>query len=205
MPKNKLMEQDIDFMTIPFGPQHPGSGHFHAKVKCDGESVVELTPYPGYLHRGFEKLMEYRTHVQNVMLSDRVCVLDPFPNEIGYLNGVEKIAGVEVPERAKFIRSVMAELGRILSLITWGGVMSMALGLDSGTRIFWGDREKLIRLQEMITGGRIYPCYLAPGGVRVDFRQELMDEILQVLDYLENKMGLYDDLIFYNPTFVARL
>jgi NADH-quinone oxidoreductase subunit D len=83
--------------------------------------------------------------------------------------------------------------------------MSMALGLDSGTRITWGDREKLIRLQEIITGGRIYPCYLAPGGVRVDFSEAIVDDIRKILDYLENKMKLYDDLIFFNPTLVVRL
>ena len=71
MTTSKIVEEEISFITIPFGPQHPASGHFHAKVKCDGEKVIDLTPYPGYLHRGFEKLMEYRTHVQNIVLSDR--------------------------------------------------------------------------------------------------------------------------------------
>jgi len=168
MATHDLDEREISFMTIPFGPQHPASGHFNAMVKCDGESVVELTTYPGYLHRGFEKLMELRTHVQNTVLSDRVCILDPFANEISYVNAAERAAAIEAPERGRFIRSIMAELERIQSHLTWIGIVSMALGLDSGTRIAWGDREKIIRLNEIITGGRLYPCYFTPGGGRRD-------------------------------------
>jgi NADH-quinone oxidoreductase subunit D len=200
-----LDEREINFMTIPFGPQHPASGHFNAMVKCVGESVVDLTACPGYLHRGFEKLMELRTHVQNTMLSDRVCILDPFANEMCYVNAAEKASGVEAPERAKFIRSIMAELGRIQSHLTWIGVLSMALGLESGTRIAWGDREKIIRLNEIITGGRLYPCYFLPGGVRRDFTPGTAEEILKVLGQIEEKMALYDDFVFHNTTFTARL
>lgn len=205
MLKHDLDERDVNFMTIPFGPQHPASGHFNAMVKCVGESVVDLTASPGYLHRGFEKLMELRTHVQNTVLSDRVCILDPFANEIGYVNTAEKAAGVEAPERGRFIRSIMAELGRIQSHLTWIGVLSMALGLESGTRIAWGDREKIIRLNEIITGGRLYPCYFLPGGVRRDLAPGAAEEILKVLAQIEEKMGLYDDLVFHNTTFTARL
>jgi len=205
MATNNLEESEISFITIPFGPQHPASGHFHAKVKVDGENVVDLVAYPGYLHRGFEKLMEYRTHVQNTMLSDRVCILDPFSNEMAYVNVTELAVGIEAPLRGKFIRSIMAELGRILSHVTWIGITSMALGLESGTRISWGDREKIIRIQEILTGGRIYPCYYVPGGVRRDFSQEHIDEIFKLLDYIEKAMKLYDDLVFYNTTFMTRM
>jgi NADH-quinone oxidoreductase subunit D len=205
MLNDALDEKDVSFMTVPFGPQHPASGHFNAMVTCDGERVVDLIPSPGYLHRGFEKLMELRTHVQNTVLSDRVCILDPFANEMGYVHAAEKAAGVDAPDRGKFIRSIMAELGRIQSHLTWIGVVSMALGLQSGTRIAWGDREKIIRLNEIITGGRLYPCYFLPGGVRRDFPQGAEEKILKVLDQIEDKMELYDDLVFYNTTFSARL
>jgi NADH-quinone oxidoreductase subunit D len=200
-----LEEIETNFTTIPFGPQHPASGHFHSLLRCDGEQVVELIPYPGYLHRGFERLMEYRNHAQNTMLCDRICILDPFSNETGYVNVVERAIGIEVPERAKFIRTIMLELGRILSHITWIGVLSMVLGLDSGTRIAWGDREKIIRLNEIVTGGRVYPCYFIPGGVRKDFPQGFREEIIKVLDYLENQMKFYDNLVFHNPTLMMRL
>lgn len=205
--EENVLEKEIFFptMLVPFGPQHPASGHFHAMLKCDGEQVVELIPYPGYLHRGFEKLMEYRLHVQNSMLVDRICVLDPFANEMGYANVVEKAVGVEAPEKGKFIRTIMAELGRILSHITWIGVLSMALGLDSGTRIAWGDREKIIRLNEIATGGRIYPCFFVPGGVRRGFPEGFKEKALKVLDYLEKQLNLYDNLVFQNKTVHVRL
>ncbi|MCD6263608.1 NADH-quinone oxidoreductase subunit D [Candidatus Bathyarchaeota archaeon] len=206
MKKNELEEREITSkFLLPFGPQHPASGHFHALITVDGERIIKLVPYPGYLHRGFEKLMEYRTHVQNCMLVDRICILDPFSNEMGYVNVVEKIAGIEVPERAKFIRTIMAELGRILSHITWIGVTSMALGLDSGTRIAWGNRERIIRLNEIATGGRIYPCYFTPGGVRRDFPKGFKEKIVKELNFLEKQLKVYDSLVFENETFIMRM
>lgn len=205
MEKTELEEREISFVTIPFGPQHPASGHFHALLKVDGERVIELEPHPGYLHRGFEKLMEYRTHIQNAILVDRICILDPFANEIGYANVAERIGSLEVPERARYIRTIMAELGRILSHITWIGMTSMVLGLDSGCRIAWGDRERIIRLQEIVTGGRLYPCYIVPGGVRKDISQEFIEMTFESFDYLEKQLDFYDSLVFNNATFIIRM
>jgi len=200
-----IEEKEIAFLTVPFGPQHPASGHFHALMKVDGETVLELEPHPGYLHRGFEKLMEYRIHPQNCVLADRLDILDPFPCELGYVNAVEKIAGLEVPKRGRYIRIIMTELGRILSHITWIGVLSMVLGFDSANKIAWGDREKIIRLNEIATGGRIYPCYLCVGGVRRDISQEFVDETSKALDYLEGQLSFYDYFVFRNETFVMRM
>jgi NADH-quinone oxidoreductase subunit D len=166
--------------------------------------VIELTPYPGYLHRGFEKLMEYRTNEQNAVLVDRVCVLEPYSWELGYANVAEKVAGIEAPERAKFIRTIMAELQRILSHITWMGVMSAAIGFESANRMAWGDREKIIRLTEIVSGGRIYPCHFTPGGIRRDFPEKFEKKILEVLDYLEERLGFYDNLFFNNATVITR-
>ncbi len=190
--------------TVPFGPQHPASGHFRAAVRCAGEEVIELTPYPGYLHRGMEKLMEYRTHEQNAVFVNRLCVLEPYSYELGYANVTEMVVGVEAPERARFIRTIMAELGRILSHVTWVGIMSMALGFETANRIAWGDREKILRLIEMVSGGRIYPCHLTPGGVRRDLRVELQAKILNVLDYFEKQLDFYDDLFFNNSVVIER-
>lgn len=189
---------------LPFGPQHPASGHFRALIDCAGEEVTGLMLYPGYLHRGIEKLMEYRTHEQNAMLVDRICVLEPYSYELGYANVAEKIAGVEAPERAKFIRTIMTELGRILSHITWIGMMSFALGFESANRIAWGDREKIIRLIEIASGGRIYPCHFVPGGVRRDFPEGFEEKISRVLNHLQKKLVFYDDLFFKNATVIKR-
>ena len=200
-----IEEKEVAFLTIPFGPQHPSSGHFHALLKVEGEIVRELEPHPGYLHRGFEKLMEYRVHPQNCVLADRVCILDPFPNELGYVNAVEKLGGLEVPKRGRYIRTIMVELGRILSHITWLGVLSMVLGFDSANRIAWGDREKILRLNEIATGGRLYPCYFCVGGVRRDISPQFIDKTREVLDYLEKQLSFYDYFVFQNETFVMRL
>jgi len=199
-----IEEKEIAFSTVPFGPQHPASGHFHALLKVEGERVHELEPHPGYLHRGFEKLMEYRVHPQNCVLVDRADVLDPFSCELGYANAIEKTAGLEIPERGRYIRTIMAELGRILSHMTWIGVLSMVLGFDSANKIAWGDREKILRLNEIATGGRLYPCYLCVGGVRRDISQEFVDETFKALDYLEGQLSFYDYFVFKNETFVMR-
>lgn len=199
------MQMDFPFMPLPFGPQNPSSAHFHAMLKLDGEKIVELTPSPGYLHRGFEKLMEYRTIEQNAALVDRVCIPDPFSNEMAHSIVVERIIGIEAPERAQYIRVIMSELSRILSHITELGVLGMVLGLETATKIFWGDREKIIRINEIVTGGRIYPCYFTPGGVRRDFPQGIEKRILEVMDYMEDRLKLYDDLIFDNSTFTVRM
>jgi len=199
-----MEEREISFATLPFGPQHPASSHFHALVKVEGEGVLELEPHPGYLHRGFEKLMEYRTHPQNCVLVDRICVLDPFANELGYVNAVEKLGNLEVPERGRYIRLIMTEFGRIQSHITWIGIMGMALGFDSICRIAWGDREKIIRLNEMATGGRLYPCYFCLGGTRRDISPEFVKLAFETLNYLEEQLDFYDRVFFNNESFITR-
>ncbi|MBN2334007.1 NADH-quinone oxidoreductase subunit D [Candidatus Bathyarchaeota archaeon] len=199
------MTTDIPFFTIPFGPCHPSSGHFHASVTVDGERVVNLVPDPGYLHRGFEKLMEYRTYLQNSPLVDRICILDPFAAELGYVNAAEKVLEIEAPERGRFIRTIMAEFGRILSHITWIGVTCMVVGLDSGCKIAWGDREPIIRINEKVTGGRIYPCYFLPGGVRRDAPEGFTGMVEEALSGLEKNLEQYDFLVFNNETFRVRM
>jgi NADH-quinone oxidoreductase subunit D len=197
-------EQKGDCFIMPFGPQHPASGHFRAEVECAGEEVIGLSVYPGYLHRGIEKLMEYRTHEQNAMLVPRICVLEPYSWELGYADVAEKLVGIEAPERTKFIRTIMVELGRILSHITWAGIASYALGFESAHRIFWGDREKILRLNEIVSGGRIYLCHSVPGGVRRNFPKGFEKKISKVLDYIERRLDFYDDLFFNNTVVIER-
>jgi len=96
-----------------FGPAHPGSGNFSVKLKIDGERVVSARADPGYLHRGFEKLMEYRLPIQNAVLSDRICILEALAWNLIHAEAVEELMDIEVPERAKYIRVIMAELSRI--------------------------------------------------------------------------------------------
>ncbi len=185
-----------------FGPAHPGSGNFGVKLKVNGEIVVSARADPGYLHRGFEKLMEYRTSIQNAVLSDRLCVLEPLNWNLIHAEAVDELMGTEIPERAKYIRVIMAELSRIQSHIIWYGVFSKGTGFDTGFKMAFGYRDYILDLFELITGGRVYPAgYICPGGVRRDFPNNAKERILQVLDKM-NKMIKLEEL--ENPAINAR-
>jgi len=185
-----------------FGPAHPGSGNFGVKLKIDGEKVVSARADPGYLHRGFEKLMEYRTPLQNAVLSDRLCVLEPLNWNLIHAEAVDELMGLEIPERAKYIRVIMAELSRIQSHIIWYGVFSKGTGFDTGFKMAFGYRDYILDLFELITGGRVYPAgYICPGGVRRDFPKNTKEKILQVLDKI-NEMIKLEEL--ENPAMNAR-
>jgi len=185
-----------------FGPAHPGSGNFGVKLKLEGEVVVSARADPGYLHRGFEKLMEYRTPLQNAVLSDRLCILEPLNWNLIHAEAVDELMGIDIPERAKYIRVIMAELSRIQSHIIWYGVFSKGVGFDTGFKLAFGYRDYIMDLFELITGGRVYPAgYICPGGVRRDFPKDTKKKILKVLDKM-NKIIKLEEL--ENPAMNAR-
>jgi len=168
-----------------FGPAHPGSGNFGVKLKIAGEVVTSARADPGYLHRGFEKLMEYRLPIQNSVLSDRICVLEALNWNLIHAEAVEELMEIEPPERAKYIRVIMAELSRIQSHIIWFGAFCIGTGFDTGFKLAFGYRDYILDLFEMITGGRVYPAgYICPGGVRRDFPDGAIQKIAHVLDQI---------------------
>jgi len=193
-----------DEFLIPFGPQHPASGNFQIRLKVKGEKIIEAKPQVGYLHRGFEKLMEYRTWMQNIMLVQRICVLDGAPYELAYCSAVEDLANIEAPERAKYIRVIQAELSRIQSHLLNIGLIGGATGFHTIQRIAWGDREKILFLLERLTGGRVYQIYNVPGGVRRDLSDEFKKEALKVIAYMRERLKIYDELLIDNPVFRER-
>ena len=185
-----------------FGPAHPGSGNFGVKLKVDGEKVVSARADPGYLHRGFEKLMEYRLPFQNAVLSDRLCILEAMNWNLIHAEAVDQLMQIEVPERAQYIRVIMAELSRIQSHIIWYGVFSLATGFDTGFKIAFGYRDYIMDLFELISGGRVYPAgYLCPGGVRRDFPLNAEEKILDGLDKMEEMVQLEE---LENPSYLQR-
>jgi len=185
-----------------FGPAHPGSGNFGVKLRIAGESVVSARADPGYLHRGFEKLMEYRTPIQNAVLSDRICVLEALNWNLIHAEAVEELMGIEAPERAKYIRVIMAELSRIQSHIIWFGAFCIGTGFDTGFKLAFGYRDYILDLFEAVTGGRVYPAgYICPGGVRRDLPQGLGTRILETLNRIE-KMVEVEAL--ENPVLLSR-
>ena len=197
----ELAPRDTEY-DFYFGPAHPGSGNFGVKLKIDGEIVVSARADPGYLHRGFEKLMEYRTPIQNAVLSDRLCVLEPLNWNLIHAEAVDELMGIVIPERAKYIRVIMAELSRIQSHIIWYGVFCKGTGFDTGFKMAFGYRDYILDLFELITGGRVYPAgYICPGGVRRDFPKNVKEKILKVLDKM-NEMIKLEEL--ENPAMNAR-
>ncbi len=185
-----------------FGPAHPGSGNFGVKLKVEGEKIVSARADPGYLHRGFEKLMEYRTPIQNAVLSDRLCILEPLNWNLIHAEAADELMGIDIPERAKYLRVIMAELSRIQSHIIWYGVFSKGTGFDTGFKLAFGYRDYILDLFELITGGRVYPAgYICPGGVRRDIPKDAKEKILKVLDKMQKMIKLEE---LENPAMNAR-
>ena len=199
--KLKTLPEDPGY-DLYFGPAHPGSGNFGVKLKITGESVVSARADPGYLHRGFEKLMEYRTPLQNAVLSDRICVLEALNWNLIHAEAAEELMGIEPQERAKYIRVIMAELSRIQSHIIWFGAFCMGTGFDTGFKLAFGYRDYILDLFEEVTGGRVYPAgYICPGGVRRDLPQGSGTRILETLNKIEKTVGVE---ALENPVLLSR-
>jgi NADH-quinone oxidoreductase subunit D len=196
---------DSNEYEIFIGPNHPGiEGNYAFKLKLDGDRVISGKADAGYLHRGFEKLMEGRLWIQNLAIVPRICVPDPVPMEVVYSLSVEDISQMEVPERAQWLRVLQLELSRIAAhLFTFGG---HAATTGMYTPMFWGiaDRDLVLDLFEEMTGGRVYHIYNIPGGVRRDISPGFLDRVSDLLDYLESRQSDYDNLLFTNQVFVHR-
>ncbi len=190
---------------LNFGPNHPGiEGNYALKVKLHGDVVVAARADGGYLHRGFEKLMEGRLWIQNIALVPRICVPDPVPMEVCYSMAVEALTDMEVPERAQWLRVLQLELSRIAAhLFTFGG---HAATTGMYTTMYWGvaDRDQILDLFEEWTGGRVYHIYNIPGGVRRDMPTGFLDRVSRTMDYIESRLPDYDNLFFTNQVFVDR-
>ncbi|RLJ16872.1 NADH-quinone oxidoreductase subunit D [bacterium endosymbiont of Escarpia laminata] len=190
---------------LNFGPNHPGiEGNYALKVKLHGDVVVAARADGGYLHRGFEKLMEGRLWIQNIALVPRICVPDPVPMEVCYSMAVETLNDMEVPERAQWLRVLQLELSRIAAhLFTFGG---HAATTGMYTTMYWGvaDRDLILDLFEEWTGGRVYHIYNIPGGVRRDIPEGFLDRVSHTMDYIESRLPDYDNLFFTNQVFVDR-
>ncbi len=196
-------ENKGQYQEFLFGPAHPGSGNFSVRIKLDGEKVVEAKADPGYLHRGFEKLMEYRNVWQNAVLSDRICVFEPLAWNLLFAEAVEKLADIEVPERAKYVRVILAELSRIQSHLIWFGALSSATGFDTGFKTAFGYRDYILDIFSAVTGGRVYPAgYICPGGLRKDLPEGIENKILKVLGKIIEATSYFkkEDPVFASRT-----
>jgi NADH-quinone oxidoreductase subunit D len=192
-------------MLINMGPQHPSThGVLRLMLRTDGELVLEVTPHIGYLHRCAEKIGENVTPYQFIPITDRLDYLAAMINNQGFSLAVEKLAGVVVPERASFIRIIMAELNRIAShLVSFG---SYALDMGAFTPFLYGfrEREYILDLFESACGARLTYSYISIGGVTQDLPEGFIEKLTQFLDYFEPKIDEYNDLLSYNQIFVKR-
>ncbi len=189
------------------GPQHPGiTGNMMYHLWVDGDTVVKAECNVGYLHRGFEKLMESRSWMQNIPLVCRICVPDPDVNEMAYSMAVERLMGwrEDVPERARYIRTIVLELSRIAAYLMGIGSYAGALGIYTLPQWAFGDRDYIMDIFEQLTGARIYHIYIWPGGVRWDMPANLPKLIEKTMKYLEKRLELYDDVFFKNRIFFDR-
>jgi len=190
---------------LNIGPNHPGiEGNYAFKLRLHGDRVIEGRADAGYLHRGFEKLMEGRLWIQNLAITPRICVPDPAPMEVSYVLAVEDLCGLEVPERALWLRVLQLELSRIAAhLFTFGG---HAATTGMYTPMFWGvaDRDLILDLFEELCGGRVYSIYNIPGGVRRDMPDGFIERVANTMDYIESRLPDYDNLMFTNQVFVKR-
>jgi len=191
-------------MRVKWGPQHPVSGQWAFTLDVDADIVVKLEPDVGYTHRGIEKLAENRSFIQNIPLVERSCVFDAGNIVLGYVEAVDELMSLEVPERAKFVRVIVGELSRIASHLYWLCLMSIAVGLE--TMLMWtvNDRELFLDLLEMITGARITYSPFTPGGVRYDLPNGFKDEAIKKMDYFELRLKDYFDMLYLNRTFQTR-
>ncbi len=193
-------------LKLFLGPQHPGMhGNAAVHMYVDGDIIKKSYLLPGMLHRGFEKGMERHSFVNNISLIPRVCVVEPDINEMVFAMAVEKLAKIEVPERAHWIRMIILELARIsIHLMAYGG-----LGSPTGNYTLMyhahADRNTILNIFEKITGHRVYHQYIIPGGVRKDLPEGIEDDIREFLDDLESRYFEYRDLGIENPTLIARI
>ena len=199
----KESEEDR-LMTLSVGPQHPGSGHFRFTVKVDGDYIVFCDPDPGYVHRGEEKMCEYRNAIQNIPHLERPVIHDSANINYSYSLAIEELVGIEVPRRGQFIRAIASELNRQVYTLYWLAIYGIFLG--HSTMFMWptGDRELMIDLLEALTGARVTHAFNIPGGVRNDMPEGFKDRCLSQIRYFQKRLKEYEDIFYNNPLFRQR-
>jgi NADH-quinone oxidoreductase subunit D len=209
---NELRTVDIDFsrieserMRLNVGPQHPSThGVLRLEVELDGEIVTEVIPHIGYLHRCMEKHCEKMTYPQVLPYVDRMDYISSMNNEWPYIMGVEKLLGIQVPERVEYIRVIVAELNRIAN----HQIAVATFGLDAGAftpfLYFFRDREYILAILEKASGGRLLYNYFRAGGLAHDVHPNFKQDVLDVVKQVRKTNKEVENLLIYNKIFVDR-
>ncbi len=195
-----------EIMILNMGPQHPAThGVLRLLLHLEGEVVKKVIPIIGYLHRGVEKLCENRTYIQNIVFTDRLDYTSAMNNNLAYALAVEKLCGIEVPERATVIRVIMAELSRIAAHLLWLGTYALDIGAMSVFFYCFREREKILDMFEMVSGQRLTPSYICIGGVRKDITEGFLEALKSFCDTFPSYIVDYENLLTKNPIWVNRL
>ena len=193
-------------MVLNMGPQHPAThGVLRLVLEIDGEIIVRLYPEIGYLHTGIEKTCEAKFYHQVVPLTDRVNYLDPLSNNLCYCLAVEKLLGLEIPERAQWIRVLLTELSRLNSHLIWLGTHAMDIGALTVFLYTFREREDILRLFEAVAGQRMMTSYFRIGGLAMEPPLDFFAREQAFIHTLPEKIDEYSNLLTGNPIFINRL
>ncbi|HEX8457125.1 MAG TPA: NADH dehydrogenase (quinone) subunit D [Pyrinomonadaceae bacterium] len=205
-PQFEVVDRPLDTqMTISMGPQHPSThGVLRLELVLDGEMIVKCTPDIGYLHTGMEKLFEYKKYQQGIVITDRMDYLNPLGNNLCYVMAVEKLLGIEIPERAQVIRVLMCELQRIASHMVWLGTHALDIGAMTVFFYAFREREKILNLIEAASGGRLTPSYFRIGGLMMDLPAGFERRARQFMDGFPKAVDEFETLLSGNRIFQTR-
>ncbi len=193
-------------MLLNMGPQHPSThGVFRMVLWVDGEKIVDIVPHIGYLHRGSEKLCEGEQYHQVVTLFDRLDYIANFNNEHVYVRAVEKLMGLEVPERAEYIRVILCELNRIASHLLFIATMGLDAGAMTPSMFCFRGRERIQALFEAVSGARMMHNYFRAGGLKEDAPEDFMPRLRELMPLIREDLEESDRLLSFNEIFLARL
>jgi len=192
-------------MILNIGPQHPSThGVLRVVLELDGEMIIRAEPVIGYMHRAAEKLSEYRDPRQVLVLMNRHDWLSAFNNELGWILAVERMIGVEVPERAQWIRTMMAEWNRLLNHLMFTGSYPLELGAMTPMFYAFREREMIQDLMESATGARMHHSYVRVGGLKDDLPRGFLKEAADVLKWVRKKLADFENLIMGNEIIHVR-
>ena len=200
-----MAETRLQNFTMNFGPQHPAAhGVLRLVLEMDGEVIQRADPHIGLLHRGTEKLIEYKTYLQAIPYFDRLDYVAPMNQEHAFALAVERLLGIEVPLRAQYIRVLFSEISRLLNHIL--SITTMALDVGAMTPLLWGfeEREKLMEFYERVSGARMHAAYFRPGGVHQDLPDGLTDDIMAFADAYPALIDDIEGLLTENRIFKQR-